>query len=209
MQELLSLPGRRIYLVPTEADLPAVYYLVDRELDGVLINTPPFAAERLTALQGLAPLRYIFLPSRFGAHDLDAWREASGAEALAYEAEVGAIAGHIDLPVNTQTKFTRTIDFLPMSGRTEGSCALRLKNKPGVVFFGPILSPSHAPGADGWPSLEPMDDDHSYESRLFGALGLQDIKYEYAFTDRFEPDGHFGPGADQAIGRAIELALGL
>lgn len=206
MQELLSVAGRRIHLVPTPPDLPAVYYFVDKEVEGVLINTPPFSETLLESLQALAPLRFIFLPSRYGAHDLDAWREASGAEALAYEAEAAAIDGTIDLPLNTKTKLTRTIDFLPMSGRTEGSCALRLKNKPGVVFFGPILSP----GDDGWPTLIETADDHNFESRLFGALGLQDVKYEYAFTDRFVPgETRFGPGADRAIGERIELALGL
>ena len=206
MQELLNITGRSIHLVPTPPELPAVYYIADREVDGILVNTPPFSAALLEDLQRLAPLRFIFLPSRHGAHDLDAWREASGAEALAYEAEVAAVAGTIDLPLNTKTKLTRTIDFLPMSGRTEGSCALRLKNKPGAVFFGPILNP----GEDGWPTLIEAPDDHSFESRLFGALGLQDIKYEYAFTDEFEPGRtQFGPGADGAIRERIDRALGL
>lgn len=206
MQELLSIPGRSIHLVPTAPELPAVYYLVDKEVQGVLINTPPFSEALLERLQALAPLRFIFIPSRHGAHELDAWREASGAEALAYEAEVAAIDGTIDLPLNTKTKLTRTIDFMPMSGRTEGSCALRLKNKPGVVFFGPILTP----GESGWPSLIEAPDDHSFESRLFGALGLQDVRYEYAFTDRFVPgETEFGPGADRAIGEEINRALGV
>ncbi len=206
MQELLSIVGRRIYLVPVPPGHPAVYYIVDREVNGVLVNTPPFSAETLQALQALAPLKFIFLPSRFGAHELDAWRAASGAEALAFEAEVAAIEGTVDLSLNTQTKLTRTIDFLPMSGRTQGSCALRLKNKPGVVFFGPILEP----GADGWPTLIEHADDQSFETRLFGALGLQDVKYEYAFTDRFEPGTtQFGPGADKGIAAALDCALGV
>lgn len=206
MQELLSIVGRTVYLVPVPEGYPAVYYIVDREVNGVLVNTPPFAPETLEALQALAPLKFIFLPSRFGAHELDRWREASGAESLAFEAEAGDIEGTVDLKLSTQTKLTRTIDFLPMSGRTQGSCALRLKNKPGVVFFGPILEPAES----GWPTLVEHADDHSWETRLFGALGLQDVKYEYAFTDRFQPEQtRFGPGADKAIAAELDRALGV
>ena len=73
-----------------------------------------------------------------------------------------------------------------MSGVTEGSCALRIKNDGGAIFFGPILEP----GADGWPALVPHDDDYSAENRLIGALGLQDQRFEYAFTDVFETGPH-------------------
>lgn len=206
MQAVLQVPGRHIYRVPTPAGVPAVYYIVDHEVGGILVNTPDYDAALHAQLEALGALKYIFLPSRLGARTLDAWRAASGAEALAYEVECSAIAGTVDIPLNNKAKLTRTIDFLPMSGRTEGSCALRLKNKPGVVFFGPIL----APGEQGWPTLVENADDHSYESRLFGALGLQDVKYEYAFTDCFEPDRtRFGPGAGEAIRQEIDRALGV
>ncbi len=206
MQELLQVPGRTIYLVPTPAGMPAVYYIVDREVGGILVNTPDFDAGLAAELDDLGGVTYIFLPSRLGAHDLDAWREACGAEALAYEAECPAIHGTVDIALNNKTKLTRTIDFLPMSGRTEGSCALRLKNKPGVVFFGPILTP----GERGWPTLIANTDDFSFESRLFGVLGLQDVKYEYAFTDHFDPEHtRFGPGAGAAIQQELDSALGM
>jgi len=206
MHELLQITGRTIYQVPAPADCPAVYYIHDHEVGGILVNTPPYSEQAAAALAAAGGVSFIFLPSRFGAHDLAAWREATGAETMAYEIEAGAIAGGVDIALNSKTKLTRTIDFLPMAGRTEGSCALRLKNKPGVVFFGPILSP----GEHGWPTLAPNEDDHSYESRLFGALGLQDVKFEYAFTDEFDPQAtRFGPGADRAIREEIDQALGV
>ena len=87
-----------------------------------------------------------------------------------------------------------------MSGRTESSCALRCKNKPGLMFFGPILSTAES----GWPALIAQPDDYSYENRLFGVLGLQDVKFEYAFTDDFDPrTSRFGPGADTAVQREL------
>lgn len=206
MHELLQITGRTIYQVPAPADFPAVYYIHDHEVGGILVNTPPFSEATAAALASAGGVSFIFLPSRFGAHDLAAWRKATGAETMAYEAECGAIEGGVDITLNAKTKLTRTIDFLPMAGRTEGSCALRLKNKPGVVFFGPILSP----GEHGWPTLVPQADDHSFESRLFGALGLQDVKFEYAFTDVFDAQTtRFGPGADRAIREEIDQALGV
>lgn len=196
MNRLLSLRGREIYLVAGSGARPAVYFLADDDAGGVLINTPPYDDELLATLRAAAPLRYLFFPSRFGAHDVDRWRSAAGAESLAYGAEIEAIAGRVDVALDNKSKLTRTIGFLPMSGRTQGSCALYLRNLPGAVFFGPILTP----GASGWPTLAPQADDHSYESRLFGALGLQDIKYDYAFTDVFvEGQTQFGPGADRAV----------
>ena len=194
LQELLSLRERRIYFVG--GSLPAAYYIADREAGGVLVNAPPFNEALLAALQARAPLSYVYLPSRRGARDLDRWRVASGAESVVFEAEVPHIAATVDLPVSGERKLTRTIDFLPMSGVTEGSCALRIKNDGGVVFFGPVLEP----GADGWPGLVAHPDDYSYENRLIGALGLQDQRFEYAFTDIFEPGRtRYGPGADSAI----------
>ena len=49
-----------------------------------------------------------------------------------------------------------------------------------------------------------QDGDYSFENRLFGTLGLQDVKFEYAFTDDFDPQtSHVGPGADAAIQREL------
>lgn len=200
LEPLLELPGRRIFHLPTLG--PAVYYLVDKELHGVMINSPPFSAQTLAALNAIATLTFIFYPSRRGACDVQAWREASGAETMAFEAE--AIEGEIDITLDRKSKFSRTIDFLPMAGVTPGACAMRLRNKPSVIFFGPILTPDE----EGWPNLLFQEDDYSYESRLFGALGLQDLKYEYAFTDVFT-SGHtqYGPAADAAIQPRVQRAI--
>lgn len=202
LHELVALRDRRIfYLLDTR---PAVYFLVDREVQGVLINTPPFDPALQQALTDIAPLKFIFLPSHRGCQQLDRWREASRAESMAFEAEVPALGGAVDIVLNRKTKLTRTIDFLPMAGVTEGTCAMRLKNKPGGVFFGPAL----APGPDGWPTLIAHDDDFSYESRLFGALGLQDLQFDYALTDVFEPGvTRFGPGASTEIRLRIAREL--
>jgi len=182
---------------------PAAYYVADREVGGVLVNAPPFDAVLRTALNARAPLAYLFLPSRRGACDLDAWR-AAGAEILASEAETAAISGAVDLALYAGRKLSRSIDFLPMSGVTAGSCALRIKTNGGAVFFGPILEP----GADGWPTLIAHADDASPENRVIGALGLRDIAFEYAFTDVFEYGRtHYGPGAGAAIKQRLQQAL--
>ena len=207
LKRLLELPGRTIHLLQGTGTGPAVYYLVDEEVQGVLINAPPFADRLVQTVNALAPLKFIFLPSHLGARDIDRWRAASGAEVMAYGAEIPHISGTVDIELEKQSKLTRTIDFLPMSGRTEGTCALRLRNKPGVIFFGPILS---AAGDSGWPTLIPDADDYSYENRVFGTLGLQDVKYEYAFTDVFEEGRtRFGPGASEAIRDELDRALDL
>jgi hypothetical protein len=194
LDELVVLRERSIYHL--RGTRPACYFVADREAGGVLVNAPPFADALLAALAGAAPLKYIFLPSRRGACDLDRWRAAAGAETIAFEAEAAQLAGTVDLAVGRGRKLTRTIDFLPMSGVTEGSCALRIRNDGGAIFFGPILEP----GTDGWPTLAPHRDDYSAENRLIGALGLQDQRFEYAFTDVFEPGRtRFGPGAGAAV----------
>ncbi len=202
LQPLLELRDRTIhYVVGTH---PAAYFIVDAEARGVLVNTPPFDPRLLHVLRARTPLKYIFLPSRRGATDLDRWRRESGAESMAAEGEAPAIAGTIDLPLARNRKLTRTIDFLPLAGVTEGSCAMRVKNNGGVLFFGPILEP----GPDGWPSLVLHADDHSSENRLLGALGVQDLRFEYAFTDVFEHGRtRFGPGADAEIGVRLRRVL--
>lgn len=194
---LLELPDRRVYFL--EGSNPAVYLLADREAGGVLINAPPFQESLVRDIGGLATLRFLFLPSRLGAQDLPAWR-AAGVETLATEVEAAAVGG-VDITIDSRTKLTRTIDFLLMSGRTAGSCALRARNLPGLLFLGPILDG----GGAEWPTVRRNADDCSYENRLIGVLGLRDLKFEYAFTDRFEPDRTpFGPGAARGILDGIE-----
>ena len=194
LDELVILRERRIYYV--SGTRPAAYYIADREAGGVLVNAPPFGQALLAALNAAAALQYLFLPSRRGARDLERWRESAGLETIAFEAEAPHVAGTVDLAVGRGRKLSRTIEFLPMSGVTEGSCALRIKNDGGAIFFGPILEP----GPDGWPALVPHADDYSAENRLIGALGLQDQRFEYAFTDVFAPGStHYGPGAGDAV----------
>jgi hypothetical protein len=202
LHKLVALRDRDIHHVL--GSRPAAYYIADREAGGVLVNAPPFDVALLAALRAIAPLAYIFLPSRRGARDLARWRAAAGAETIAFEAEAPHVVGTVDLAVGRDRKLTRSIDFLPMSGITQGSCALRIKTNGGVVFFGPILEP----GEDGWPALVAHADDHSAENRLIGALGLQDQRFEYAFTDVFEPGRtRFGPGADAAMRENLRRLL--
>ena len=203
IERLVVLRDRSIYRVDG-AGVAEVYYLADDDAGGVLINTPRYDAQIKDRLVALAPIRYLFYPSRFGAADVDRWRMATGAESLAFAAETGAIDGRVDIVLERQSKLTRTIDLLPMTGRTAGSGVLQARNLPGVVFFGPAL----VPGESGWPTLVPYPDDFSYEDRLFGCLGLQDLNYEYAFTDVFEQGRtRFGPGAARAIRQEIEHVL--
>ncbi|MFN4264002.1 MAG: hypothetical protein ACK4IT_10450 [Thioalkalivibrionaceae bacterium] len=183
---------------------PEVWLLADAELGGVLVNAPVWSPALVQATSRIAPLRYVFLPSHRGARDLDRWR-AAGCEVLAFEAEAPAIraeqgADAVDIAFNRKQRLSRTIDFLPMAGVTAGTCALRCKNLPGVVFFGPAL----APGEDGWPTVRPAPEDHSAEARLFGCLGVKDLKFEWAFCDAFDPETtRVGPEADRAICAAI------
>lgn len=202
MLKLYESFDRSVYYLP--GTTPAVFYLADKEGGGILINSPFFSEETLAQLHAVIPLKYIFYPSYLGARDLDAWRKASGARSMAYGHESRRIQGQVDIVLERENRFSRTIDFLPMSGRTESSCALRCKNNPGLIFFGPILSRA----ASGWPAVIPHPDDYSYENRLFGALGLRDIKFGYAFTDDFDPlVSRIGPAADAAIRDEIERAL--
>lgn len=202
VKRLLDFHDRSVWHVA--GSRPAVFYLADREGGGVLINTPPFDADIAAQLAAIMPIKFLFFPSRFGASDVDRWRAQTGAQAMAYGAESRAIAGTIDKMLDREDRFSRTIDFLPMSGRTESSAALRCKNKPGIVFFGPILECNER----GVPSLQAHADDYSWENRLFGALGLQDLKYEYAFTDDFAPaTSQYGPGIDALIRREIDQII--
>lgn len=194
LEKLLTLRDRSVFYV--QDTKPAVFYLADKDGGGVLINTPVWHEAVYRELQTVTRLNYIFFPSRFGAQCTDIWRSKTGAKTMAYGEEATAIGETIDIVLEREHRFSRTVDFLPMSGRTRASCALRCKNKPGIVFFGPILDY----GPSGWPTIIPHDDDYSFENRLFGALGLQDVKFEYAFADDFAPGKcYHGPGADAAI----------
>lgn len=199
LKKLIEVFDRAVYHL--EGSSPAVFYLADKEGGGILINTPEFSDALLQELQAIMPLRFIFYPSYYGARDVDLWRAASKAETICYGHESKRINGTIDKALEREDRFSRTVDFLVMSGRTESSCLLRCKNKPGILFFGPVLNT----GEDGWPTLVLHDDDFSHENRLIGALGLQDLKFDYAFTDDFKPGvSQFGPGADEAIQQALK-----
>lgn len=201
MLKLLDLPGRAIFYLPGGG--PAVFYIADREGGGILVNSPPCTAQLRAELAGIAPLNYVFYPSRFGAGHAAAWR-AAGVKAIAYGAEAAA-AGGADVVLDRGQRFSRSIDFLPMSGRTEASCALRCKGRPGVIFFGPTLSC----GSAGWPELIARADDYSYENRLLGAVALRRLRYEYALTDDFDPGtSRIGPGAGAIIGAHLECLFG-
>lgn len=193
---------RQVFHVPGGA--PAVFYLADAEAGGVLVNSPVFVPGLLTALVAVAPVRYVFYPSALGARDVARWR-AAGAKTLASREELPAIPGLVDIPLEREHRFSRTISFLPMSGRTRGSCALFCRNKPGLLFLGPIL----ARGERGWPTLIPGAGDYSWENRLCGVLGLQDVHFEYAYTDDFDPGASkTGPGADKEIQWELQNILG-
>lgn len=202
MDTLLSLNDRSIYLV--QQGPPAVYYILDHKAGGILINAPVFSSGLWDTLQSLGAPRFLFLPSHFGARDLALWRSA-GVSVLAFQEELAAIGKvDVDMAVDSQQKLTRTIDFLPMAGRTRGTCGLRLKNLPGVLFLGPALTP----GASKWPELMAHPDDYSYESRLMGVFGLRDLVFDYVFTDIFVPgQTAFGPGADRAIRAHLDALL--
>lgn len=200
MDVLLTLNDRVIYLVSQGP--PAVFYIADDKAGGILVNAPPFSQGVCDQLHQKAPLRYLFLPSRFGVRDLEAWKTA-GAKVLAFQEEATSIAG-IDQGVDGHDKLTRTIDFLPMAGRTRGTCGLRLRNLPGVLFLGPALMP----GPSGWPELVSLPDDFSYETRLMGVFGLRDLSFEYLFTDVFVPGlTFFGPGAAAAVRAHLDRLL--
>ena len=201
MIPLLRLPARRVYYLAGTA--PAVFCLADDEGGGVLINAPPFSSRLAAQLARVTPLRYLFIPSRFGARHAAAWRQA-GLKLIAYREELAEHHVPVDIALDRSWRFSRTVDFLPLAGRTAHACALRCKSKPGILFLGPALSR----GQSGWPSLEPLDEDHSYENRVLGAVGLRHLRYEYAFTDDFDPlRSRYGPGAGRAIARELEKAL--
>lgn len=201
VSRVLALKGRSVYHVSRTH--PAVFYLVDDAGGGLLINTPPYSTALRDELARLAPLRFAFYPSRLGACDTRAWR-AAGIATIAYGVEARAIPGGVDIVLDRGYRFSRSVDFLPMSGRTEATCALRCKPYPAIIFFGPALTR----GPSGWPEIAPQPDDFSYENRLLGAVGLRRLKYEFAFTDDFDPrKSRYGPGASKTIGAHLDALL--
>lgn len=198
---VLKLANRIIYyLAEDENTHPAVFLIVDKEIGGILINTPEYNELNKENLSKFN-INYIFLPSFYGANNLEEWKRFTNAELLAHENESRHIETTIDIPVTEKSKLTRTIDFLPIPGRTSGSCALYLKNLPGIIFFGPILQCNKS----GWPDLIQHDDDFNFETRLFSALGLKDLKYQYAFTDDYDPSSsQTGPSAGEKIARNVD-----
>jgi len=197
--ELISLPDRRVFYVPGAT--PASFYLADNRAGGVLVNAPPFDPGLCELLEAAAPLRFVFLPSAFGAASAGTWR-ARGAAVIASVEEAPLIEAPIDQPVDRKVRLVRDIDFLPMSGRTRGSCALRVRASPSIVFFGPILDHGD------WPTLVAHADDYSFENRLFGALGLADLRFEFAFCDNYvHGRSRFGPGAAEAVRKNLAAVL--
>jgi len=194
---LLEIPQRKIYFID-QASSCASFLIVDEKIGGILVNAPGFSKGLLEDITAVCTPKFLFLPSHLGATDadIDEWKNHTSLEVIAHEIETPLISSPVDISINHKTKLSRTIDFVPMAGRTPGSCALYLKNLPGILFFGPILSI----GNGAWPDLIPQANDFSFESRMFGALGLKDIKFEYAFTDDFSLQSvNFGDSACQAI----------
>lgn len=200
MRELLAGKGRTVYHVGGGEDGPAVYLIRDNEAGGILVNTPAFDADLAETLAADGGVAFLFLPSALGARDVDRWRAALGAEALAGQDEAAAIEGEVDRPLDGTIRLSRNIRFYTMSGRTPGATALYFKHWPSMICLGPVLEP----GEDGWPTLVPHDDDWSWENRVMGGLGLRDLRFEYVLTDRLDARTRIGPGADEGVRAALE-----
>jgi hypothetical protein len=200
LAEVVRLPRRCVYVV--EGTSPAVFLLVDERAGAILVNTPPFTDEALMAVGAVASPTFIFLPSRFGARDVDRWRAATGARTLASAEETADVAGTIDEPIDGGVRMHGRLDFLLLSGRTRGTCALRVKEAPGIVFFGPALE--HARDF----AIEPLADDFSTENRLIGALALRDLEFEFAFCDDYSHGtSWYGPGAADLVREGLVRVL--
>lgn len=200
MIRLLDVAGREVWYLAATA--PASFLLVDERAEGILVNSPPYQAELVEAVQRVARVRFIFYPSRHGAADVAQWRSACKARTIGAVGEVAAIPGRIDEVIDGSVRIHGRLDFLALPGRTRGTCALRSRIEPAIVFFGPALDHSD------WPSLVAHDDDDSYENRLIGALGLRDLAFEFGFCDNYS-HGHsrFGPGASRAIAAGLAAVL--
>lgn len=199
--ELVRVPRRAVYLLADSA--PAVFLLLDERAGGILVNTPAFSEARFRAINAVARPSFIFFPSARGARDVDRWREATLARTIASAEEAPGIAGVIDEPVGGDVRLYGRLDFLMLSGRTRGTCALRVKEPPGVVFFGPAFEHA-APEL-----LRPHADDHSYENRVIGALAVRDLEFEYAFCDDFvHGSTRAGPGASKLFAARLAAVVG-
>jgi hypothetical protein len=166
------------------------------------VNSPRFDARLAAVVQCVAKVRFVFFPSRFGANDVAMWREALAARTVACAEECAAIAGPVDEAIDGGVRIHGRLDFLALSGRTRGTCALRSKTDPAIVFFGPALDHGD------WPLLRAHDDDDSYENRVLGAVALQDLRFEFAFCDNFAHGrSRFGPGAAEVIRANLEREL--
>ncbi len=200
MIRLLEVTGRAVWYI--SGSVPACFLLVDVPAGGILVNTPPFDPRLAAVVEHIAKVRLIFFPSRFGATDVAQWRAALTARTAAAAEECAAIAGPIDEAIDGAVRIHGRLDFLALSGRTRGTCALRSKRDPAIVFFGPALEHGD------WPRLVAHADDYSYENRLLGALGLSHIAFEFAFCDNYSHgSSRFGPGADQAVTIALAKLL--
>jgi hypothetical protein len=197
---LLDVAGREVWYLAGTA--PASFLLVDARAEGILVNTPPFQADLAEAVLHATRVRFIFYPSRHGAADVAQWRSACKARTIGAVDEVAAIPGPIDEAINGGVRIHGRLDFLALPGRTRGTCALRSKIEPAIVFFGPALE--HA----DWPSLVAHDDDASYENRLIGALGLRDVAFEFGFCDNYSHGrSRFGPGAGRAVAASLAAVI--
>lgn len=189
---LLEVAGRSVWYLP--GSVPACFLLVDVRAGGILVNSPPFDARVVEVVERVAKVRFVFFPSRFGATDVAQWRAALAARTVAAAEECAAIAGPIDEAIDGGVRIHGRLDFLALSGRTRGTCALRSKIDPAIVFFGPALEHGD------WPLLVAHADDDSYENRVIGAIALQDLRFEYAFCDNYvHGRSRFGPGAAAAV----------
>lgn len=190
--QLLEVAERAVWYLP--GSVPACFLLVDGRAGGILVNSPPFDARLAAIVEGVAKVGFVFFPSRFGATDVAQWRAALAARTVATAEECPAISGPIDEAIDGGVRIHGRLDFLTLSGRTRGTCALRSKTDPGIVFFGPALEHGD------WPLLRAHDDDYSYENRVLGAVAVQDLRFEFAFCDNYvHGRSRFGPGAAEAI----------
>ncbi|MDX1812912.1 MAG: hypothetical protein R3240_13230 [Gammaproteobacteria bacterium] len=197
---ILKTDDRSIFHLTNTEGLAASFLILDSKIGGILVNTPKFCAASYQDLQQY-PINYIFISSHLGATDLAEWKKNTNAETIAHENEQALIADKIDISIHTQTKLSRTIDILPLPGRTAGTSVLHLKNLPGVLFAGPALQCKE----NQWPALEISEQDYDAELKLLSSLNLKNLKYSYIFTDDFKPGKSlFGPDADSHIKQSID-----
>lgn len=192
--------GRRVLVVPSAA--PSCFLYVDPLAGGILVNTPAYDAALAREVESAAQVRFLFYPSARGAADICAWRSATGAKTVVGHGET--IDGPVDERIDGTIRITGRLDFLTLPGVTPGTCALRSKAPPGIIFFGPALSQ-----ARGWPTLVRHADDWSWENRVLGAFGVAGLTFEYAFCDDYSQGVSLaGPGADIHVSAAVHALVG-